>query len=397
MEFLYTVDPWAEVPIMLLNDDIGVDPETGKGIDGSKFQAELMALDAMKPKSIEVWINSTGGNVEDGYNINSAILLSKTPVDTVDVGMAASIAGVFFQAGRKRIMMDYAWLMYHNPSGGDNKKLLDTMKVSIAKMVARSGKTEEDILAMMKKETFIDAAEALKLGLCDEIRNGSDHNKKRLTFSGLVADVNNFHQNAKLVVNKILETKPKNKIMSLKLVTNKLGLNEDATEDNILKAIEKVENKLTQAESELVKVQNKAKSDMDDAEDKVAKAKAALKKAEDDLAGMKKEKDALAAETDSLKKEKADAEDAMNTEKCKNMVQGFAKAGRIKDEPKTITFWTELAKADFATVKDQIEALPLNKTAPVITITPDANSKKYTFGVAMVEIKNKLEKQSQNN
>lgn len=137
---------------------------------------------------------------------------------------------------------------------------------------------------------------------------------------------------------------------------------------------------------------------MDDAEDKVSKAKAALKKAEDDLAGMKKEKDALAAETDSLKKEKAEAEDAMNTEKCKNMVEGFAKVGRIKNDAKTITFWTELAKANFDVVKDQIEALPLNVKAPVITVTSDGTtSKKYTFGVAMAEIKNKLEKQSQNN
>lgn len=395
MEFLYTVDPYAEVPIMLINDDIGVDPETGKGIDGSKFQAELMALDAMKPKSIEVWINTVGGNVDDGYNINSAILLSKTPVDTVCVGMAASIGGVFFQAGRKRIMMDYSWLMYHNPHGGDNTKLLNIMKGSIAKMVARSGQSEEAILALMKKESFIYAQEALKMGLCDEIRNSSDHNKKRLAFSGLASDVTNFQRDANLIVNKILTETPKTQSnMSFKLVTNKLGLNNDATEENILAAITKIENK--------------AKSDMDEAENKVKEAQDALNKATDELNKMKKAKEDVEAEKDSMKKdkdkavneldlmkkEKAEADEKLLTEKCKNMVEGFAKAGRIKNEAATITFWTELAKANFDVVKDQIEALPLNKQAPKIEVAAEGGSKKYTFGVAMVNIQNKLSQNS---
>lgn len=397
MEWKYTVDPYAPVPIMLINDDIGFDPATGKGIDGSKFQAELMALDALKPKAIEVWINSIGGNVDDGYNINSAILLSKTPVDTVGVGIVASIVAVIFQSGRKRILMDYAWLMYHNPVGGDNKKVLDMMKASLAKMVSRSGCSEEQILAMMKKETFIDAPEALKLGLCDEVRSSADHNKKRLVFSGQPDDVNNFTASAKLVVNKLLD-KPINKSMSLKLVTNKLGLNEDATEDNILKAIEKI--------------QNKAKSDLDEAMDKMTTAENALNSAKSDYENLKKEKDSLAKEKDemcaekdkvcnqldTLKKEKEAAEDVALTEKCKNMVEGFAKSGRIKNEADVITFWTGLAKANFDIVKNQIEALPLNKTAPIIKIEADsnANGKKYTFGVAMVEIQNKLNQSKAN-
>lgn len=391
MEFIYTVDPSAQVPIMLLNDDIGFDPETGKGIDGGKFMAELMALDAMRPKSIEIWINSCGGVVIDGYNIYSGILRSKTPVDTVGVGCMASIAAVIFQAGRNRTMMDFSWLMYHNAHGGDDKKVLDTMDSSIGKMVARSGKSEDEIRKIMKKETYITADEALEYGFTDRVEASADHNKKRMSsFSTPEA----FQKEAKKIVNKLLTNKKIPNSMSFKLVTNKLGLNEDATEDNILKAIEKI--------------QNKAKADMDTFEDKMTKLQKAKDDLDEEMNTLKKEKTDMEAAANKLKGEKVEvenklktmtdekeaAEDLALTEKAKNMVEGFAKIGRIKNEAKTIDFWTELAKANkgagFDIVKDQIEALPLNKTAPVIHVTnADATAKKYTMGVAMLEIANK--------
>jgi ATP-dependent Clp protease protease subunit len=391
MEWKYTVDPLADTPIMLLNKDIGVDPKTGDGIDGSLFQAELMALDAMKPKSIEVWINCVGGNVDDGYNIYSGILLSKTPVDTICLGMAASIAGVIFQAGRKRIMMDYSWLMYHNPHGSSDKKLLDIMKGSISKMIARSGKPEDDILNMMKKETFIYANEAKDFGLCDEVRKSTDHNKKRLALVGEPGEVSNFHKEANSILNKLLE-KPNNKIMIK--VANKLGLNPDASEDSMLSAI--------------ADIQNKAKSDLDAAEDKVKNKQKELDDATEEMDKLKKEKNAMKEANDKIGKEKAeletaknalqkekdDAEDAMVTEKAKNMVEGFAKTGRIKNEAKVISFYTELAAANkgagFDVIKDQLEALPLNKIAPVINLEKDSKPT-YTFAGVMGSIANKLE------
>ncbi|QTE37479.1 ATP-dependent Clp protease proteolytic subunit [Mucilaginibacter gossypii] len=391
MEWKYTVDPTAETPVMLLNNDIGVDPTTLNGIDGSLFQAELMALDAMKPRSIEVWINSAGGNVDDGYNINSAILLSKTPVDTVCLGMAASIAGVIFQAGRKRIMMDYSWLMYHNPHGGDDQKLLNIMKGSIAKMIARSGKPEAEILTMMKKETFIYADEALQYGLCDEVRKSADHNKKRLTMLGEPGEVSNFHKQANAVLNKLLE-KPKNKIMIK--VANKLGLNQDASEDSILSAIADIQNK---AKSDLEAAEDRVKAkqkELDDAKDEMEKLKKEKNSMKEEKDKIQKEKDSVEAAKNALQKEKEEAEDAMLTEKCKNMVEGFAKAGRIKNDEKTISFYTELAKAEggFDIVKDQLEALPLNKIAPVINLGKDEKPK-YTFAGQMGVIANKLETQ----
>ena len=58
MEFRYTVDVNSDEPVMLINKHIGFDSEDGFGIDGSSFQAELLAFDTMGKTKIQVWINS---------------------------------------------------------------------------------------------------------------------------------------------------------------------------------------------------------------------------------------------------------------------------------------------------------------------------------------------------
>src|SRR5206468_3552386 len=105
-----------------------------------------------------------GGLVSDGYNIYNAILKSQTKVDTYCTGMAASIAGVIFQAGRNRIMADYGILMYHNPFGGDNDAI-NAITDSIATMIAgRCGKDKDAVLLIMHDTTFIRAEDALANG-----------------------------------------------------------------------------------------------------------------------------------------------------------------------------------------------------------------------------------------
>ena len=243
------------------------------------------------------------------------------------------------------------------------------MTESLGKMVARSGKTEADILQMMKKETYINASEALEYGLCDKIEDSADHNKKRLSnFTTTEA----YWSEANKIVNKLI-SKPGE--MSLKLVTNKLGLTENASEDSILEAITKMENK--------------AKSDSETYDAKIK--------------DLQKQKDDLDEEMDKLKKEKAEmkdakdkAEDEMLTEKCKNMVSDFAKIGKIKDDVKTLDFWTALAKADFDLAKEQIEAIPVNKKAPVINIV-NGDKPKYSMGIAMAEIKAKYDIKNNSN
>ncbi|MEB0264076.1 ATP-dependent Clp protease proteolytic subunit [Mucilaginibacter sp. 10I4] len=398
MDFQYTVNPLAEIPIMLLTDDIGVD-DNGKGIDGNKFLAELLALEAMKPKSIEVWINSAGGVVAEGYSIYSAIIDSKVPVDTKCIGMAASIAAVIFEAGRNRIMNDYSWLMFHNPYGGDDKKLLDIMKGSIGKMIARSGRSESDILEMMKRTTYIYAKEATELGLADTVDASEQKNKKRLSQFTQPKD---FHREVNLVYNKqFFETQPLN--MSSKLITNKLGLSAEASEDSIVIAIDAIQNKakndkiglegqIADLEKKMVDAKaeyDKSCNDLSNDLDKLKKEKTDLSKQKDAIAKEKEESD---AELDKMKVEKEKAEMDTKEEKAKNQVAAYAKVGRIKDEAKVLDFWTAQFMADENEAKLQIESLPLNKVAPVINKTTETGVK-YTAGAVMAQLnarRNKL-------
>lgn len=351
---------------MLINRHIGFDATDGQGIDGALFQSELMQLDGMGKKRICIWISSPGGVVLDGYNIYAAILRTKTKVDTYNVGLSASIAAVIFQAGRTRYMADYALLMYHEAFGGDPKDLAP-MNDSICTMIAsRTGKPEPTIKGIMKRTTWIDATEAYDNGFCDEVENSVDFNKKRIA----IGEPKMMFEQSKLILNSILQQKVQIKptYMSIKLVTNALGLNEAATEDAILAGITTIKNKAAQDVSDITAIKNTAVKEKDDAMDKMQGLERELKdkkdaydKVFDALNKMKSEKD----EADKKAKEEADKKEE---EDCKNMVTNFAKAGRIKNDAETITKWVGTAKkVGLEDAKALIEALPLNKTAPAIT------------------------------
>ena len=362
---LYTIDPSVEEPIMLINKHIGYDEDEGMGIDGSLFQLELLQLDTLGKKRIQIWINSPGGIVTDGYSIYSAILKSKTPVDTYCVGAAASIAGVIFQAGRRRIMADYAWLMYHDPFGSDNVPMLETMRESIVKMIEqRCGMTEDNVSRMMKRTTYITADEALQMKLCDAIDQSVELNTKYLR---KITDSLNFHKECNKVLNTILNTNINSNTMSMTKVTMRLKLNDAAREEDVVAAIDAIENRAKQAESAYIdavkNAEEKAKADSDEMD----KLKAKLKKLEDDKAKATADYEDCKSKLDAMEQDKKNAEEKMQEEKAKNMVEGFAKAGRIKNEETVKLQWMKLAKVDFDGTKNMIEALPLNKEAVTIT------------------------------
>jgi ATP-dependent Clp endopeptidase proteolytic subunit ClpP len=243
-QFKYVVDASADEPIMLLNKHVGFDTDDGMGIDGAEFQSELLRLDTMGKKRIQIWINSPGGVIVDGFAIYNAILKTKTKVDTYNVGIAASIAAVIFQAGRKRLMADYAILMYHNALGGDESQL-GIFNAAITSMIQRSGMSREQIVKMMSAETFLNANEALKEGLVDEIEASVNFNRKAFSSQNTVKEI-------QAVCNTALKSKIK-KNSRMKKVFNTLNLIEDANEESVLAAITAIENRATLAEA-----QNKA-------------------------------------------------------------------------------------------------------------------------------------------
>lgn len=375
MEYLYAKNIESDEPIMLLNKHIGMDVEDGMGVDGSLFQEELLALDQMGKKRIQVWINSVGGVVMDGYNICNAILKSRTRVDTYCLGMAASIAGVIFQTGRKRFMADYGILMYHNPYAGKTTEspLLDSMKDSLNCIISqRSGMNVDAVHRMMDRTSFIQASEAYNLGLCDEVETTVQLNTKNFP-----REANGYYREANKVINKIFDNN--NNLKKMVKVTSRLKLNPDATEDSIVRAIDLVVNKATaDAAAKSKEDLDKMKADLDDADAKFKQMKAAY--------------DAAIAEAANANNKVIKIEDEVKEEKAKAMVSEYVRIGKVFNNAAVITAWTARAKADMVETKRLLESIPTNKAAAKFNYqNSDKKEPVYNAAVELAKISARMD------
>lgn len=442
--WLYTIDPEASEPIMLIDGHIGFDEVEGFGVMGDMFQKELLLLDTMGKLRIQVWINSPGGCVADGYSIYNAILRSKTKVDTYCTGMAASIAGVIFQAGRTRIMSDYAWLMYHNPFSNEATatNALTTITESLARMVAeRSGKNIIDVKNMMQKESYIMAEEALSVGLTDKVEYSSDQNKKRL--APLSADVKAFLKEASIITNSILNAQhtpttqggadtefidmmiPHHQ-KAIAIVDKYDGLVQNEELQQIMENIKteqteeisqmlqikdnqinnklKIYNQLNMkqianklnlnpeaSEPSIVEaiesVQNQVQHQYLDIQNKDAEISRLLNEIaskENELLELKNKMAVIESES----KAKAEAEIALS---ATQLIEAYVNEGRIKNDPAIISGWMEKAKNDFSGIRALLETLPLNRAAVKLSQTTQTQSEspKYSFAGQMIHIANK--------
>ena len=123
-------------------------------------------------------INSGGGSVMAGQEIYS-LLHGRQDVEIHIQSLAGSAASVIAMANTCK-MSPVATIMIHNVSmsgaSGDyhdmqkNAEILKTMNSALAEAyVAKTGKTKDEILKMMDKETWITASQALKMGFIDEV------------------------------------------------------------------------------------------------------------------------------------------------------------------------------------------------------------------------------------
>lgn len=152
------------------------------GVTAVQFSKDWRELEAQS-KSIEVHINSPGGNMYDGITIYNVIQQSKVPADIHIDGMAASSASIVAMAGRKSYMAANAILMIHKPSTGVygteddmNAAIVALRAGQKALMVAyqkKTGKSEDEIAAYLDANkgtgTWFGAEEARLNGFVDEV------------------------------------------------------------------------------------------------------------------------------------------------------------------------------------------------------------------------------------
>ena len=172
MNSWYTIRARSSGAEVLIYDEIGAYGVTAKG-----FLAELGALE--EGTEIDLRLNSPGGSVFDAVAIYNALKRHNGAVTVWIDGIAASAASYIAMAGDKVIMPENAFLMIHDPSGvvmgtaedmRSTASALDKVKTSLIQgYAAKSGQTEPEIARLMAAETWLDAGEALALGLVDHV------------------------------------------------------------------------------------------------------------------------------------------------------------------------------------------------------------------------------------
>lgn len=162
----------AEQPATLsIYDEIGF-----WGVQAKDF---IEGLRAVASKSINVEINSPGGDVFAGLAIYNALKSSGKEIVVKVMGVAASAASLVAMAGDKIVMPKNTFMMVHNPwsfaSGNadelrDTADTLDKIGASLqATYVARTGQTEDKIKELLAKDTWLTADESLALGFATEV------------------------------------------------------------------------------------------------------------------------------------------------------------------------------------------------------------------------------------
>ena len=145
-----------------------------------RMQEQLLFLNGEdESKEITMYINGPGGVISDGLGLIDIIKSIKAPVNTVCVGLAASMSALIFINGDKRYMLPNSQLMLHQPLGGAfgqasdiellSAQILKT-KANIHQMIANSSALDvKKIEKLTDRDCYIDANTALKYKLADEI------------------------------------------------------------------------------------------------------------------------------------------------------------------------------------------------------------------------------------
>ena len=152
--------------------------------------AQLLFLDAQDPeKDIYLYINSPGGSVTAGMAIYDTMNFIKSDVQTIVIGMAASMGSFLLSAGTKgkRYALPNAEVMIHQPLGGAQgqateieiaaRHILKT-RDRLNKIISdNTGQPIEVVEKDTDRDNYMSAEEAKAYGLIDEIMESNKNLK----------------------------------------------------------------------------------------------------------------------------------------------------------------------------------------------------------------------------
>ena len=144
--------------------------------------AQLLHLAYQNPdEDIKLYINSPGGRVYDGLAIYDTMNFIKPDVQTIGIGLKASMGAFLLSAGAKgkRAVLGNSRVMIHQPSSGTQGKITDQeitlregieLKKKLNKILAKNtGQKLEKIEKDVERDFWMSAEEAKKYGLIDKI------------------------------------------------------------------------------------------------------------------------------------------------------------------------------------------------------------------------------------
>lgn len=176
-----------------MNYDIVIDQQIGWGASSANYVLER--LRELKGRPVRVYVSSYGGNVADAFRIQQAFR-EHGDVTCYLVSFVAS-AATLLTLGAKRIILDPSCLYlahkcsYYIVEFGQMNE--DELREAIARLsknaedlvtvdrvaanlyATRSGKTEEEMVTIMKEARWLSCDEVLRLGLADAVQTvGAD-------------------------------------------------------------------------------------------------------------------------------------------------------------------------------------------------------------------------------
>lgn len=143
--------------------------------------AQLLYLDSIEKKEINIYINSPGGVITAGMAIFDTINYIESEVSTVCVGLAASMGAFLLLSGTKgkRYALENSEIMIHQPLGGIKGQATEIkiaaehiLKIKKKLNEIISEKTNQPIRKIEKdteRDYFLSAKEALEYGIIDKI------------------------------------------------------------------------------------------------------------------------------------------------------------------------------------------------------------------------------------
>ena len=164
------------------------------GVSAAGFRA---GMDSVKDAdTIELEINSYGGDVFAGLSIYNMLMASGKTINVKVMGVAASAASLIMMAGSTRSMPKNTMVMVHNPWGvavgnstemRETADLLDKIGVGLHETYAKvTGLGDDELKAMLGKDTWLSADEALEHGFATEV---TDEIEAQASFDINAADI----------------------------------------------------------------------------------------------------------------------------------------------------------------------------------------------------------------